>query len=468
MNQMGKRKKQTRGKPLMKTVAIRPMVLDDTNERDQSVKFSIRKDTLVNLIFGRSDAALTAERYEAAVYEYKNGRKLTFFPILFNSKTPVSYTCVDCFHVYAVMTAIRSRLDNLHCCKFEELNENANPLLFPHYCAHWDAMSKAQLRYFKEYAWHFNSKDHGDNLMDNGYAIGRYVKNLGAMDEKLTKFCIDNEGTDPKVLMNYVRRLDYTVKDEKHAESFLEAFKDLHKQEITYQNGLLFFEALPDSQGSLSSDSQTSNTGLLGRSTNKRPLYATPSTTLSQIQSLQANGLKNKRGFEANSQQLHTIRTQSINGISPTSSVCSSLKNSPDADIDVGKFITGLLLNAMNTVKNAELQFLYDGLRPLVAKYAPNQLSQFITMIHTIDRQMPNRLRNVELNTGANDWNSINETQLQSASQHSTDRSADRLSAFRLRQPKRNIGSSTNPIVVPDDPADEKTKVFSTILKLKH
>jgi hypothetical protein len=42
---------------------------------------------------------------------------------------------------------------------------------------------------------------------------------------------------------------------------------------------------------------------------------------------------------------------------------------------------------------------LYDGLRPLVARYAPDCLNQFISLIHKIDRNMPSELNGVKLNT---------------------------------------------------------------------
>lgn len=42
---------------------------------------------------------------------------------------------------------------------------------------------------------------------------------------------------------------------------------------------------------------------------------------------------------------------------------------------------------------------LYDGLRPLVARYSPECLNQFIQMIHKIDRNMPLELHNVKLST---------------------------------------------------------------------
>lgn len=45
------------------------------------------------------------------------------------------------------------------------------------------------------------------------------------------------------------------------------------------------------------------------------------------------------------------------------------------------------------------MQVLYDGLRPLVARYAPECLQQFIQIIHKIDRKMPSEFQTVKLNT---------------------------------------------------------------------
>jgi hypothetical protein len=94
-------------------------------------------------------------KFDCPVYEYKNRRNLTFFPIVAGSKTERLYACVECFHVYCVMTVLRNRLESVPVCKWDELGEDKDPLRFPHYCAHWGALTEGQKIYFKEFHWQY-------------------------------------------------------------------------------------------------------------------------------------------------------------------------------------------------------------------------------------------------------------------------------------------------------------------------
>lgn len=72
----------------------------------EKIKYSIVKKTLVNVIFGCSDEYKESmgPKFECPVYEYKNRRKLTFFPITTDDAGDFLFTCVDCYHVYCVVS----------------------------------------------------------------------------------------------------------------------------------------------------------------------------------------------------------------------------------------------------------------------------------------------------------------------------------------------------------------------------
>lgn len=105
------------------------------------------------MIFGRSDEYTEAmgPKYDCPVYEFKNRRKLTFFPIVTGPRSEQLYACVDCFCVYSIMTVLRNRLETIPVCKWEELGSDKDPLKLAHYCTHLDALSKAQKLYYKEF-----------------------------------------------------------------------------------------------------------------------------------------------------------------------------------------------------------------------------------------------------------------------------------------------------------------------------
>ncbi|KAI6239095.1 hypothetical protein M3Y99_00612600 [Aphelenchoides fujianensis] len=404
-------------------------------------------------------------RYEAVVYEYSNDRKLTFIPVTFNPKGAAKYTCRDCYRIFSVLTAVRSRLDNLQCWKLDELTAETDPLSFTHYCAHSDALTPQQLKYFGEYAWHFDNNDRGDNILDLAFAIGRFTKNLCSIDDKLVKFCSDNEGTDPQVLRAYVMRLDYTVNDQNHADSFIQSFKELHKDEIKYKDDLLYFEALPDSQDSGFSESPPLSVSSQPARPKKRKISASQ-----PVQSLQQpwNAPKAKASKPRILQRASSVSAPGFKYAAPSTKFTPTplpLPSPPqevkefDENLDLEQFITGLILSAMNMVKTPELHALCNALRPLVIAYAPNSLTQFMSMIHTIDHRMRAQRAGAasSAQNGAMNVHTFNDSPGQLP--------ISPTSAFHSPSQLSANGTSANPIVVGEDPIDEKPRLVNGAVK---
>lgn len=134
----------------------RPLPLKSHFGRE-SFKYSVLKQPLGNVIFHQNKTYSDAmgPKYDCPVYEFKSRRRLIYFPIVTGPKADRLYACVDCFTVYSVMTVLRNRLESIPVCRHEELGEDKDPLKFPHYCAHWEVLSKAQKLYFGEYFWQF-------------------------------------------------------------------------------------------------------------------------------------------------------------------------------------------------------------------------------------------------------------------------------------------------------------------------
>jgi hypothetical protein len=98
-------RRKNRKTTMLKPISVRPLPLQSSNIRER-FKYSIISQSHVNVVFGCSgehDDSNLGPKFDCPVYEYKNRRKLIYFPLVAGPKNDRLYACVDCWHVYCVV-----------------------------------------------------------------------------------------------------------------------------------------------------------------------------------------------------------------------------------------------------------------------------------------------------------------------------------------------------------------------------